>query len=219
MHVSQSLVAMPSSFVHLCLAFTWKIMWDKAWVFRRIFSKWPHCRGRCRCKHMQSCSWDLSLFSRGSLQSGQIGCAVLPYTRPTRASVNPQGARTPPRSSLVKLIYSDVQRSVEPHSVMLHMNIIIIILCASSLIIFGEVSLCLWTYNMHEVPLNSILSSFLTQPSNLIFLLHQVTHFCWIFILISFSCSWGCVLCWSIDMMQYCTHHHITCLVWKTSTY
>ena len=30
---------------------------------------------------------------------GQIGCVVLPYTRLKRASVNPQGTRTPPGPS------------------------------------------------------------------------------------------------------------------------
>ena len=43
---------------------------------------------------------DLSLIILGVASSlGQIGCVVLPYTRLTRASVNPQGARTPPGPS------------------------------------------------------------------------------------------------------------------------
>ena len=43
---------------------------------------------------------DLSLIILGVASSlGQIGCVVLPYTRLTRASVSPQGARTPPGPS------------------------------------------------------------------------------------------------------------------------
>ena len=43
---------------------------------------------------------DLSLIIiRVASSLGQIGCVVLPYTRFTRASVNPQGARTPPEPS------------------------------------------------------------------------------------------------------------------------
>ena len=76
-----------------------------------------------------------------------------------------------------------------PLGVMLSMNTLIIILCASATIVSGKVSLCLWTYNMHEVPLIFILSSLQTQLSTLISLLHKVIHACWIFILISFSCS------------------------------
>ena len=43
---------------------------------------------------------DLSLIILGVASSlGQIGCVVLSYTRLTRASVSPQGARTPPGPS------------------------------------------------------------------------------------------------------------------------
>ena len=43
---------------------------------------------------------DLSLIIlRVASSLRQIGCVVLPYTRLTRASVNPQGAHTPPRPS------------------------------------------------------------------------------------------------------------------------
>ena len=67
MHVPQSLLTMSPFFVDVCLAFTWKMMWHTAWVFRKILRKWPHSS---KCKHMQSCSRDLSLFSsKGGLQS------------------------------------------------------------------------------------------------------------------------------------------------------
>ena len=43
---------------------------------------------------------DLSLIILGVASSlGQIGCVVLSYTRLTRTSVSPQGARTPPGPS------------------------------------------------------------------------------------------------------------------------
>ena len=48
-----------------------------------VIYTWASC-------HMQACFWDLSLVHLGVASSlGQIGCVLLPYTRPTSASVNP----------------------------------------------------------------------------------------------------------------------------------
>ena len=47
-----------------------------------------------------TCFWDRALTHLGVTSNlKQIGCVVLPYTRLTRASVSPQGARTPPGPS------------------------------------------------------------------------------------------------------------------------
>jgi len=192
MHLSDACVIVSTCDVAaICtwsLTCTLKIIWHTSWVFRRILSKWPHYRGHAKCNHMQSCSWNLSLSHLGVASSPEYyGCVILSYTRPTRASADPQATRISLRPSLVKqAICSNVWRLVELlvscspwspcSSYCAHLH-------SSSL---GEVALYLCTYNMHEVPLILILTSLLTQPSNLISLL---THARWIFILISFLCS------------------------------
>ena len=107
--------------------------------------------GSCKCKHMQSCSWAY-LYSLGVASSFGLlwMCSTSLHTTHTYECESPK----------------------EPLRVMLSMNTFIIISCTSALIVSREVSLCLWTYNVHEVPLIYILSSLPTQPFPFISLLH-----------------------------------------------
>ena len=117
---------------------------------------------------------------------GQIGCVVLPYAWLTRASVNPR-VLAHPLDPLVKLIYSDVRRSAELHSVMRLMNTLIcvhshlsafalIIRCAFALIISRGSSPVLMNIQYAWGPSKSNYTSLLTQPSSLISWLHYVTR-------------------------------------------
>ena len=87
-------------------------------IFLRILSKWTHYRGHAKWNHIQICSRDLYLshLTLGVASSSDYyGCIVLPYTRPTRASVDFQAARTPPEPSPIKLVVcSDIWRLAEP---------------------------------------------------------------------------------------------------------
>ena len=116
-------------------------------------SKWPHYRGPCKCKHMQSCSWDLSLAHLVVVSSlRQLWmCSTLLHTTHTCECESPGGLAHP----LDPLQSANLQRCPEVSetpSVMRLMNTLIIILCASAFIISRKVALCLLTYNMHEVP-------------------------------------------------------------------
>ena len=97
-------------------------MWQTAWVFQRILSKWPTV-GVMLMQTNATCSWVRALTHLGVTSNlEQIGCVVLLYTWPTRASVNPPGARLDP---LIKLIWNDVWKLAEPHSVMNYSNLIV----------------------------------------------------------------------------------------------
>ena len=97
-------------------------IWHTAWIFRRILSKWPTVGVMLMQTHA-TCSWDRALAHLGVTSNlEQIGCVVLLYTWPARASVNPPGARLDP---LIKLICNNVWKSVEPHSVMNYSNLIV----------------------------------------------------------------------------------------------
>ena len=97
-------------------------IWHTAWVFRRILSKWPTVGVMLMQTHA-TCSWDRALAHLGVTSNlEQIGCVVLLYTWPVRASMNPPGARLDP---LIKLICNNVWKSAKPHSVMNYSNFIV----------------------------------------------------------------------------------------------
>ena len=90
-------------------------IWHTAWVFRKILNKWPIVGVMLMQTHA-TCSWDRALAHLGETSNlEQIGCIVLLFTWPARASVNPPGTRLDP---LIKLICNNVWKSAEPHSVM-----------------------------------------------------------------------------------------------------
>ena len=156
------------------------MMWHTSRIVRRILSKWPHYRGPCKYKHMQSCSSDLSLSHLGVTSSlGLLWiCSIFLHTT-HMCECEFLGACTPLEPSLVKLLYNNAQRSAEPLGVMLSMNTLIIILCASTLIVSRKVSLC--KNIQHAWGLSDFhLISLLTQPSNLMSLLHLISSLCYI---------------------------------------
>ena len=127
-----------------------KMMWHTTWVFGRILNKWPNCRGHAKCNHMQICSRDLCLSHLilwVASSPNYYECVVLPYTQPTRASVSLQHA------SLLTWGPSIVCVHTHHH-----------IVCVRTHHHKWDVSLRLYTHNMHEVPLILILTSLLTQP-------------------------------------------------------
>ena len=152
--------------IHVRLAFTWKMMWQTAWVLRKILSKWPHYRGHANAN---TCNHALGTYLYSLMVASSLGliwmCSTSLHTTHMCECESPGGSHTPWTLS-DQAICSDVRRSAELLGVMLPINTLII------MIVSREVSLCLWTYNMYEVPLIPILSSLLTQPSSLISLLH-----------------------------------------------
>ena len=102
MHVSWSLLAMSSSTVHKCLAFTWSRSSTRLDYFKKYSVSDPII-GIRECKHMQLMIYGPIIKTIIGVVSSpdKIGCEVLSYTRYRRASVDPQAVRTYPEPIIV----------------------------------------------------------------------------------------------------------------------
>ena len=135
MHGPQYLFPMSSSSVHGRLVFTWKMIFGtRLEYFEKYSVSDPLMQTHA------TCSLDRALAHLGVTSNlEQIGCVVLLYTWPARASVNPPGARLDP---LIKLICNDVWKLAEPHSVMNYSNFIVCLIIIG--LMYGA-QLWVWT--------------------------------------------------------------------------